>query len=101
MCRLPINDPKMMAPINRLMRGGLQVLDINTRSVALSWRLTARLRRGAVRKSKLLSAKMAKALRSKCLSGAGCMLSGGSMAEIVITVTESQREPEYIRDYIS
>lgn len=31
MCRLPINDPKMMAPINRLMRGGLQVLDINTR----------------------------------------------------------------------
>ncbi|HBW8174473.1 TPA: hypothetical protein MFH78_004996, partial [Klebsiella pneumoniae] len=24
-------DPKMMAPINRLMRGGLQVLDINTR----------------------------------------------------------------------
>lgn len=27
MCRLPINDPKMMAPINRLMRGGLQVLD--------------------------------------------------------------------------
>lgn len=31
MCRLPINDPQIMAPINRLMRGGLQVLDINTR----------------------------------------------------------------------
>ncbi|HHK9965558.1 TPA: hypothetical protein ACQZKM_003252, partial [Klebsiella pneumoniae] len=27
--------------------------------------------------------------RSKCLSGAGCMLSGGSVAEIVITLTES------------
>ena len=31
MCSLPINDPKMMAPINLLMRGGMQVLDINTR----------------------------------------------------------------------
>ncbi|WP_154948852.1 hypothetical protein [Klebsiella grimontii] len=28
---LPINNPVLMAPINRLMRGGLQVLDINTR----------------------------------------------------------------------
>lgn len=31
MCNLPINNPVLMAPINRLMRGGLQVLDINTR----------------------------------------------------------------------
>lgn len=28
---LPINNPVLMGPINRLMRGGLQVLDINTR----------------------------------------------------------------------
>ncbi|STU38660.1 Uncharacterised protein [Klebsiella pneumoniae] len=89
MCRLPINDPKMMAPINRLMRGGLQVLDINTRFRALSSKLTARLSRGAARKSRLLSVRTVKAHRLKCLSGAGCMLSGGSVAEIVITLTES------------
>lgn len=28
---LPINNPVLMGPINRLLRGGLQVIDINTR----------------------------------------------------------------------
>lgn len=30
MSTLPINNPVLMAPINRLMRGGLKVLSVNT-----------------------------------------------------------------------
>lgn len=29
MCRLPITNPAIMAPVNRLMRGGLQILSYN------------------------------------------------------------------------
>jgi len=29
MCQLPINNPKLMAPINCLMRAGLTVVDYN------------------------------------------------------------------------
>lgn len=31
MCVLPINNPALMQPINRLTRAGLQVLGVNTR----------------------------------------------------------------------
>lgn len=31
MCQLPINNPSLMKPINRLLRAGIQVLEFNNR----------------------------------------------------------------------
>lgn len=31
MCQLPINNPELMRPINRLMRAGIKIVEFNTR----------------------------------------------------------------------
>lgn len=31
MCQLPINNPALMKPINRLLRAGIKVVELNTR----------------------------------------------------------------------